>query len=158
MVAGPPDRRGTPAGSAERALLARPHRTALRTVAAVLGLAGVSTYAALLVDGWAGEIVWATASPTSTRRSTKRYARCCQPSGTTPGIWSGRRCSPCSPPRPGAPPTGSPRRLLARAREGEEGHRAGDGEAHLIVDVQVVPVYRPGRHRDRAVGQGEPDQ
>jgi len=32
--------------------------TALRTVAAVLGLAGVSTYAALLVDGWAGEIVW----------------------------------------------------------------------------------------------------
>jgi hypothetical protein len=32
--------------------------TALHAVAAVFGLAGVSTYAALLVDGWAGEIVW----------------------------------------------------------------------------------------------------
>ena len=31
---------------------------AWRAVAAVLGLAGVSTYAALLVDGWAGKIVW----------------------------------------------------------------------------------------------------
>ncbi|MGH3912069.1 MAG: hypothetical protein ACRDTC_01455 [Pseudonocardiaceae bacterium] len=30
----------------------------LRSVAAVLGLIGVSTYAALLVDGWSGEIVW----------------------------------------------------------------------------------------------------
>jgi hypothetical protein len=32
--------------------------TALRAAAAVLGLAGASTYAALLVNGWAGEIVW----------------------------------------------------------------------------------------------------
>ncbi|MFN2494999.1 MAG: hypothetical protein ABR608_03690 [Pseudonocardiaceae bacterium] len=32
--------------------------TALRAVAAVLGLAGVTTYAALLIDGWAGRIVW----------------------------------------------------------------------------------------------------
>ncbi|MGH3908380.1 MAG: hypothetical protein ACRDTE_29975 [Pseudonocardiaceae bacterium] len=32
--------------------------TAVRVAAAVLGLAGVSTYAALLVDGWTGEIVW----------------------------------------------------------------------------------------------------
>lgn len=32
--------------------------TALRVVAAVLGLAGVSTYLALLIDGWNGEIVW----------------------------------------------------------------------------------------------------
>ncbi|MDQ4105130.1 MAG: hypothetical protein M3186_15985 [Actinomycetota bacterium] len=31
---------------------------AVRVVAAVLGLVGVSTYAALLVDGWAGEVVW----------------------------------------------------------------------------------------------------
>ncbi|MGQ0776947.1 MAG: hypothetical protein ACT4NY_21435 [Pseudonocardiales bacterium] len=30
----------------------------VRTAAAVLGLAGVSTYAALLLDGYAGEIVW----------------------------------------------------------------------------------------------------
>jgi hypothetical protein len=32
--------------------------TAVRAVAAVAGLIGVSTYAALLVDGWAGKVVW----------------------------------------------------------------------------------------------------
>ncbi|MGH3786346.1 MAG: hypothetical protein ACRDRG_07265 [Pseudonocardiaceae bacterium] len=31
---------------------------AVRVVAAVLGLIGVSTYAALLADGWAGKVVW----------------------------------------------------------------------------------------------------
>ncbi|HEU0087444.1 MAG TPA: hypothetical protein VFQ77_07315 [Pseudonocardiaceae bacterium] len=38
------------------------HGSALRTAAAVLGLAGVSSYAALLVEGWAGHLVWVSYS------------------------------------------------------------------------------------------------